>query len=123
MSGTQTNAVRRLSPKIVTGLLGGSTEAQVRFRYYSPGWYWWWEVDDFMLGVPVCHPPTDGGLVVGNVYDANLGEPLPGAEVVNRLRWMAMAVASRLPDDAFYTMYRAYLALHTFTADDARLRA
>jgi uncharacterized repeat protein (TIGR01451 family) len=91
----------------VTALVGGSTQVQVRFRYLAPGWLWWWQIDRFVLGDPVCEPPTDGGLVVGNVYDAPLGEPLTGAVVSNDSGHMATTVATVDPavDDAFYILF------------------
>jgi hypothetical protein len=103
----------------ITALVGGSTAARVRFRYLSPGWYWWWQVDDVVLGNPVCQAPTDGGLVVGNVYDENYPTvALNGAEIVNAAGYTAEAVPTPLDDavdDGFYTIF-APAGTQTFTA-------
>ncbi len=93
----------------VTALLAGSTQARVRFHYYAPGWDWWWEVDNVVVGNPVCQAPTDGGLVVGNVYDANFPTlALNGATVVNAVGGETTAKttpADAAVDDAFYTLF------------------
>ncbi len=103
----------------VTALLAGSTQARVRFHYYAPGWDWWWEVDNVVLGNPVCQAPTDGGLVVGNVYDANFPTlALNGATVVNAVGGETTAKttpADAAVDDAFYTLF-APSGVQAFTA-------
>jgi len=103
----------------VTGILAGSTQARVRFHYYAPSWDWWWQVDNVVLGNPVCQPPTDGGLVVGNVYDANFPTlALNGATVVNATGGETTAVATPADpavDDAFYTLF-APSGAQAFTA-------
>ncbi len=109
----------------VTAYLGGSTQAQVRFHYDSPGWNWWWEVDNVLLGDPLaalptltCVTPADGGLVVGNTYDENTGDPVVGAEIVNDTGHMAEShptPADDAVDDGFYTLF-SLSGSHTFTA-------
>ena len=106
----------------LTALAGGTTEAQLRFHYLAPGWDWWWEVDDVLLGgAPAtsidCVPPT-GGLVVGHVFDENTSEMLNGAMVENEIGDSAEAVPTPLDEnvlDAFYTIY-APAGNQTFTA-------
>ncbi|MEI2421805.1 hypothetical protein V6O07_16125, partial [Arthrospira platensis SPKY2] len=51
--------------------------------------------------------PEPGGLVVGNVYDANTGAPLTGAQVVASGGDVATAVSTpdANVDDAFYTVF------------------
>ncbi|MBN2002566.1 MAG: carboxypeptidase regulatory-like domain-containing protein [Anaerolineae bacterium] len=93
----------------VTSLLAGATQARVRFHYYAPGWDWWLQVDDVLLGNPVCQVPTGGGLVVGNVYDENSPTmALNGATVASAVGDETTTMAT--PDDAalddgFYTLY------------------
>jgi len=103
----------------VTALLAGSTQARVRFHYLAPSWDWWWEVDDVVLGNPVCVAPTDGGLVVGNIYDGNYPTvALNGATVVNAAGGKTTAMATPLDvavDDAFYTLF-APSGAQVFTA-------
>ncbi len=59
----------------------GHAGVQARF-HYSAFWAWWWQVDDVLVGNAVC-TPLPGGLVVGNVLDANTGLGLNGATVTN----------------------------------------
>jgi len=75
-------------------------------------------VDDITLGgTPTCTAPI-GGLVVGNVYDANTDAPLVGAAVSNDSGRSTTTVAN--PDDlaqapAFYTLFSP-AQQHVFTA-------
>ncbi len=69
----------------------------------SPGYY----VDDVNVSVLTCDPGV-GGLVVGNVYDANTALPLNGALVSNEDGYSALAV--KTPDDpdvndGLYTLF------------------
>jgi uncharacterized membrane protein len=84
---------------------------RVRFHLVADSWitYPGWYVDDVAidLGAPPC-VPDPGGLVVGNVYDANTGAGLTGARVANDSGYQTVALAT--PDDpnvgdAFYTLF------------------
>ena len=33
----------------VSSILGGASNGYVRFRYYAPGWEWWWQVDNIQV--------------------------------------------------------------------------
>ncbi|MEY9864024.1 hypothetical protein ABH935_009678 [Catenulispora sp. GAS73] len=57
----------------------GKTQVQVRF-HYTGTWAYYWEVDNVLLGVPTCDP-VPGGLVIGQVTDANTKAPLAGVSV------------------------------------------
>jgi hypothetical protein len=57
----------------------GSTTVQVRFHYIGT-WAYYWQVDDVVLGDTTCDP-VPGGLVIGQVTDANTKGPLAGAVV------------------------------------------
>ncbi len=89
---------------------------RVRFHLYSdyydthPGWH----LDDLAAGV--CQP-QEGGLVVGNVYDANLGTPLAGAQVTNDVGMSTLTAPTDDPavGDAFYTLFSP-AGLHELTA-------
>ncbi len=79
----------------------------IEFRMYATavveraGWY----IDDVLVGEPGCTFPT-GGLVVGNVYDANTNIPLNGANVENEDGFAATTVAAPgLAGDGFYALY------------------
>ena len=92
---------------------------RVRFRLRSdgsvvePGYY----VDD--VSIQACRP-QDGGLMVGNVYDANTGVALAGGTVSNDRGNAATALATDDPavDDSFYTLFSA-AGSRTFTATAA----
>ena len=62
---------------------GGQPDVRARF-HFTGFWAWWWKVDNVVLGDPngSCSP-IPGGLVVGNVLNANNGSGLNGATVDN----------------------------------------
>ncbi|HDD24126.1 MAG TPA: hypothetical protein ENF52_01660, partial [Chloroflexi bacterium] len=101
----------------ISALAAGQPDVRVRFHYYNAYWEWWWQVDNVLIGNPVCVPPTGGGLVVGNVYDANTGDTLTGAEVSNDSgeSFVTQATDDPAVDDAFYTLFSP-AGSHTFTA-------
>ncbi|MCP4286757.1 MAG: hypothetical protein GY792_20325, partial [Gammaproteobacteria bacterium] len=90
----------------------GGSSAQIRFRFNSGDSFWndyfGWMVDNVSISELICIPPTDGGLVVGNVYDDNTLAALNGAMVDNEDGFMAETVETPLDpavDDAFYTLF------------------
>ena len=100
----------------VTALLGGSTQAQLRYHYIAPGWDWWWEVDNVFVGEKICHPIGGGGLVVGRVADANDNHALVGAKVTSDTSAEATAVATADPAMGnFYALFQP-AGDHTLTA-------
>jgi hypothetical protein len=64
----------------ITGLAAGQSDVRARFHFYNAFASGFWQVDDVFLGDATC-VPGDGGLVVGNVLDANTGLGLDGATV------------------------------------------
>jgi hypothetical protein len=66
----------------VTALAAGQPDVRARFHYYNAFAALWWQVDDVILGQTSC-AASSGGLVVGNVFDANTGAGLNGATVDN----------------------------------------
>ena len=64
----------------ITGLAAGQSDVRARFHFYNAFAEGYWQVDDVFLGDPAC-VPGDGGLVVGNVLDANTSLGLNGASV------------------------------------------
>ncbi|MBI5565986.1 MAG: carboxypeptidase regulatory-like domain-containing protein, partial [Chloroflexi bacterium] len=70
----------KLFSQDVTALLNGASQAKLRFRYVAPGWDWWWEVDNAFVGEKKCLPNA-GGLVVGDVTDANTAVGLSGVDI------------------------------------------
>ncbi len=91
---------------------------QIRFHLSSdgdmnsPGWY----VDDIAVGANVCTPMA-GGLVVGNVSEANQGMPIAGATVANDSGFSTLTAATVDPaiDDSFYVLFSP-AGSHQFTA-------
>jgi N-acetylneuraminic acid mutarotase len=89
-----------------------------------PGYY----VDDLVVSIYTAEQPTlpcdapSGGLVVGNVYDANTGNGLNGAVVMGDASNSAMSQATPLDtavDDGFYTLYSP-AGSHDVTASKAQ---
>ena len=81
-----------------TALLGGSTQAQIRFIYDAPGWDWWFEVDDVKLFDPNAPcTPLPGALVAGFVTDANNQMAINGASVESNTGSMTHTMGT--PDD------------------------
>ncbi|MBP1703611.1 MAG: hypothetical protein H6Q38_2718, partial [Chloroflexi bacterium] len=98
------------------------SDFQVRFRFTSdvsvvyPGYY----VDDVSIGSATC-TPLAGGLVVGNVFDANTGEGVVGATVTSDNNPDDSAVSFATPDDAaledgFYVLFSSLTGTNPFTA-------
>ncbi len=89
---------------------------RLRFHIYSNDWYTYpgWYLDDLSIGT--CQP-EEGGLVVGNVYDTNLGMPLTGAQVSNDIGDTTLTAATSDPavSDSFYMLFSP-LGWHDFTA-------
>ncbi len=80
----QTSSARgpRLVNIDITSLASGHSAVKARFHYYNAAFAWWWQVDNVQLGSATCDARS-GGLVVGNVFDANDGSGLNGATVEN----------------------------------------
>jgi hypothetical protein len=57
----------------------GKTQVRARF-HYTGTWAYYWEVDNVLLGAPTCSP-VPGGLVLGQVTDANTKGALAGVTV------------------------------------------
>jgi hypothetical protein len=92
----------------ISVLSGGQPYVVVRFHYYDAQWEWWWQVDNVQVGQNLGCLPQPGGLVVGNVYDDNTGDPLVGAVVAGDGKESATSVATPLDpdvDDAFYSLF------------------
>ncbi len=91
---------------------------QVRFHLTSdpavdfPGWY----VDDVGISAGECLP-MEGGLVAGNIYDANQHMPLKCATVANDigLTTLTAATVDGAIDDSFYVLFSPP-GSHDFTA-------
>ncbi|HSE40166.1 MAG TPA: choice-of-anchor J domain-containing protein [Acidobacteriota bacterium] len=53
----------------ISSIAGGQSDVIVRFRQYDSDFEFWWEVDNVVIGSECTQ--VAGGLVVGNVFDAN----------------------------------------------------
>ncbi len=67
----------------ISGVAAGQANVKARFHYQS-FWGGWWQVDNVLLGDPeaTCQAQA-GGLVVGNVSNANTGNGVDDATVTN----------------------------------------
>ncbi len=92
---------------------------QMRFHFTSdvtvnfPGWY----VDDLTIGPGDCEP-QEGGLVAGNVFDANTSQGLVGAMVTSDGGLVTTSQETPLDPaipDGFYTLFST-TGSHTFTS-------
>lgn len=96
----------------------GDTSVQVRFHFTS-SFGWWWEVDNVTIGNRACSP-VSGGLVVGQVTDANTGTGLSGATVTDTNNTSATTTTGPSGDPAlatgYYWMFDSDLGSHSFTA-------
>ncbi|GAA1570777.1 hypothetical protein GCM10009742_11620 [Kribbella karoonensis] len=98
----------------------GQANVQVRFHYYESKYAWWWEVDNVLIGSQVTCVPTGGGIVVGNVKDANTSGYVNGAVVTHDGTTESATTAATPEDtglnDGFYWLYTAADGDQGFTA-------
>lgn len=88
----------------------------LRWRYAATSAEaWYWHIDDVVI--PGSCTPQAGGLVIGNVYDANTHAPLAGATVSNDSGESTTTATTADPaeEDAFYVLFSPSGA-RTFTA-------
>ncbi|WP_242000885.1 S8 family serine peptidase [Kribbella rubisoli] len=116
---TQVNDARGVQ-EIAIPQAAGKSAVQVRFHYYDASYEWWWEVDSVLIGSQITCEPTGGGLVVGNVKDANTNGFVNGA-VVTRDGSSESATTVATPEDTglndgFYWLYSSVDGDQGFTA-------
>ncbi|MEJ5308969.1 MAG: carboxypeptidase regulatory-like domain-containing protein [Anaerolineae bacterium] len=88
----------------ISALAAGRPDVQVRFHYYTANYEWWWQVDDVFVGTIAC-VPMSGGLVVGEITDANTGAAVAAA-VTNDAGYATTASTTSSPGaGAFYTLF------------------
>jgi S-layer homology domain len=88
---------------ILADLTGAAGQADVKARFHYTGfWAWWWQVDNVVIGQPLCDPVA-GGLVVGNVTDGNENAGVGGATVAN----LTDASSTTTSGDGFYVLFSA----------------
>ena len=93
----------------------GHANVKARF-HYAAFWAWWWQVDNVDIG-PFSCAVLPGGLVVGNVTDANTGLGLNGATVTALdAGGSATTVAAPGQGDGFYSLFVAGSGSQNFEA-------
>ena len=111
----------RGSKEIAIPQAAGQSAVKVRFHYYDASYEWWWEVDNVLIGSAVSCEAVGGGLVVGNVKDANTGGFVNGAVVTRDDKPAETATTVATPEDTglgdgFYWLYSSDSDAHSFTA-------
>ena len=83
-----------------------ANQSDVQIRFHFTGQFgWWWQIDNVLLGVQNCDP-VPGGLVAGQVTDANTGQPLDGATVTSDSGNSSTSTAPAPGiGDGFYSMF------------------
>ena len=106
--------------------VGGHNNVEVRFHFIST-WGWWWMVDDVAVMNRTCDP-IPGGLVVGNVNDANTNAGVNGATVTSGDHPSDKGVSRATPDDpnlgdGYYWLFSSLTGSHPFTATKSPYQA
>jgi subtilisin family serine protease len=108
----------------ISAFAANQPDVMVRFHYYNASYEWYWEVDDVLLNdVRACIAPT-GGLVVGNIHDANTLAALNGVAVTNEDGYNATTATLPGPAGAgFYYLYspdgsKTLTATHALYSDE-----
>ncbi|WP_327178185.1 carboxypeptidase regulatory-like domain-containing protein [Streptomyces sp. NBC_01335] len=76
----------------------GQSDVRVRFHFTSK-FGWWWQVDDVFVGSRSVSP-VPGGLVVGQVADANTGDGITGGTLAGTGAGAVSTTSAATPDDA-----------------------
>ncbi|MFI6830439.1 S8 family serine peptidase [Kribbella sp. NPDC050241] len=117
---TQAADVRGLK-EIAIPQAAGKSAVQVRFHYYNAQYEWWWQLDNVLIGSQVTCEPAGGGIVVGNVKDANTNGFVIGAVVTRDGHPAETATTVATPEDTglndgFYWLYSSESGDQGFTA-------
>lgn len=98
-----------------------ANEPDVTLRFHFTGSFgWWWQVDNVFVGQRLL-TPTPGGLITGNVTDANTGSGVVGATVASDDDADVTTSTVATPEDpevkdGFYSVFSPDLGKHSFTA-------
>lgn len=95
------------------------TNVRVRFHYQTIN-YGWWQLDNVMLGERNCSP-TPGGLIAGQVHDANTGDGLSHVRVESVDAPAEHTLTEATPadpglDEGFFWMFSSQTGSRAFTA-------
>jgi N-acetylneuraminic acid mutarotase len=102
-------------------LPGAAGKASVLVRFHFTGAFgYWWQLDDVLIG-NIALTRTSGGLVAGEITDANTSTGVNGAAVANIDKPTESAVTGATPDDpnlgdGFYWFFAAGAGTHHLTA-------
>jgi N-acetylneuraminic acid mutarotase len=101
----------------------GKSSVLARFGF-TGSFGWWWELDNVFIGARTCDP-TPGGLVFGQVTDANTGKGLVGAVVTSVDSTAVSGTTAATPDDpnlgdGFYWLFSPVTGAHKLTVADGR---
>ncbi|WP_242002104.1 S8 family serine peptidase [Kribbella steppae] len=100
----------------------GKSAVQVRFHYYNASYEWWWIVDSVLIGSQISCDAVGGGIVVGNVKDANTNGFVNGAVVSRDGNAAETGTTVATPEDTglndgFYWLYSSESGAQGFTAE------
>ncbi|MFI0896513.1 carboxypeptidase regulatory-like domain-containing protein [Streptomyces sp. NPDC020983] len=102
-------------------LTGYAGRSDVRLRFHYTGtWAYWWQLDNVFVGKR-SFDPVPGGLVVGNVRDANTKDGVNGATVTSTDHPADHATTAATPDDpglddGFYWFFSHATGKHQVSA-------
>ncbi|WP_203433551.1 S8 family serine peptidase [Jiangella asiatica] len=110
LNQTRVNTKGAADVSIPVPQAAGQSEVVVRFHYHNARYSsYFWQLDDVYVGSRSCDP-VEGGLVIGNVTDANTGEPVNGARLAARAAPLDGVESIATPDDpglddGFYALF------------------
>ncbi|WP_406456524.1 carboxypeptidase regulatory-like domain-containing protein [Streptomyces sp. NBC_00876] len=85
--------------KITIPLTDYAGKSDVRVRFHFTGKFgWWWQLDDVFIGSRSLSP-LPGGLVVGQVNDANTGSGITGSTLTGTGDGAVSTTSAATPDD------------------------
>ncbi|WP_449343644.1 carboxypeptidase regulatory-like domain-containing protein [Streptomyces polygonati] len=97
----------------------GKPDVRLRF-HYTGNWAYWWQLDNVFVGQR-SYDPVPGGLIVGNVTDANTRTGVNGATVTSTDAPGDHTTSTATPDDpargdGFYWMFSHLTGKHPVSA-------
>jgi len=106
----------------ISAQAAGKSEVMVRFRHYDCFYEWWLMIDEVKVydpDAPTCNIPKEGGLVVGNISDAQtfINRAVVKDEQGNRNISQATPDDSNLADGFYYLYAPAGSLTLTASAD------
>ncbi|MCX5399968.1 carboxypeptidase regulatory-like domain-containing protein [Streptomyces sp. NBC_00102] len=113
--------------KVTVALTDYAGESDVRVRFHFTGKYgWFWQIDDVFVGARTLST-VPGGLLVGQVADANTGSGVVGATLTGTGDHAVSTATAATPDDAalgdgFYWAF-APVGKQTLTAAKSKYTA